>query len=581
MGSALGRTTLGWGRTTPPPTWIAWMVNLDSRDASRDSRDSRESRDRQPVQPGQPVKPYPSPRTEHSRGDFGLPCTTLIKSINMNNLESEAISIPKWDDPEHIQSLMRNRNVIRAVATYLQCTQVDLIEALRLRTVTGEEIEIIYGDDKQPVIRTFNNGYNSFSIPKPDTFKQRQIDDPAPVLKEVQRRLLSKLRQVPYSIAVTGGEPGSGVKENVKPHIPNKFMITMDIKDAFPSCTGERVSSNLEGYLNKQLNLSFPELSEEEREKFKDSIICLLVKDDKLPQGAPTSTHLLNIVLASVDREILKFIHTGEPSLHLPKYTRYLDDITISFRAFTESLAPWKIMRKVSSQAMQILEGITTDRSDSLEKMFESVENLLDEKIVINDNSEYVLFRKKLFEIRELLLRIKSEPYILENEEFLSKLYELIGKIDLLPKEFELKRDSVENIQKKIRSILVQKGWKEKISKTKFWTPNSFTVREVTGVTIGNDGRLGIPNKKMEEYIKLAQDCAYNPEALSVTYKTKGEVNPKKIAETLQGVRAYIQDIKGEIPQRFLKPYTEARNRHFQGWRESKAKYPIRLAGGY
>lgn len=90
------------------------------------------------------------------------------------------------------------------------------------------------------------------------------------------------------------------------------MVINLDIKDFFPSTTRQAVFSTLCGI--KDLN---PALA-----GFISDICCY---QGALPIGAPTSPHLANLVLFSIDTIITKAARKIKA-----KYTRYADDLTIS-----------------------------------------------------------------------------------------------------------------------------------------------------------------------------------------------------------------------------------------------------------
>ncbi len=499
-----------------------------------------------------------------------------MNTVNENN---------QWEDPEALKSIMKDRDLVRELARFLQCTQKDLAEALNLRAT--EEVKLQVPGNGQHTEKSFRNGYNQFYVLKSDGKNFRQINNPAPVLKGIQRNLLERLRQVPYSIAVTGGEPKTGIRKNVEPHVRNKYTLTMDLKDAFPSTSADRVHANLRSYLDKQLSISFPQLADADRERFKKAVIALLVKDNELPQGAPTSTHLLNLVLAKTDSEILKYLHGDEPSLHLPSYTRYIDDITISFRAFQAFIAPWRAIRGVNDQVREVLGSVEEkgymggDGIDlALKRIERAIGKIAGNPVNIHDESERGEFRKKVSEARKALVDLKKQSEALTENGIFMALDELVGSLDRsVQLEF---LDGMGQIRGGVSRVVRSNGWKVKDSKTKVWTPNSPTQREITGVQIGSDGRLGVPRKGMTKYLDLAQKCAESPESLPKEFKDEsGNPDPEAIARTLQGVRAFIVDIKGNVPQRFETHYKKARSRFFEGWKMSKSVHPVRWGSGY
>jgi retron-type reverse transcriptase len=90
-----------------------------------------------------------------------------------------------------------------------------------------------------------------------------------------------------------------------------KHILSVDIKNFFPSITIEQVSDTFQslGY-NKSVSDMLSE-------------ICCL--DDCVPQGAPTSPAIANLVLREMDEKLSKFAQD-----YSHKYSRYADDLTFS-----------------------------------------------------------------------------------------------------------------------------------------------------------------------------------------------------------------------------------------------------------
>nr|WP_321236181.1 reverse transcriptase family protein [uncultured Psychroserpens sp.] len=165
---------------------------------------------------------------------------------------------------------------------------------------------------------TKDDRYKEFSISK-KSGKKRKIETPDELLKRVQR-LINYLLQVifePYSHYSSNGFLfGKGIIRNAKPHINKNNVLNLDIKDFFPSINFRRIKVVLE--LNP-FNLK------NERERISFLIANLCTYKNHLPQGAPTSPILSNIVTQRLDRKLTK------ESLELNiKYTRYADDLTFS-----------------------------------------------------------------------------------------------------------------------------------------------------------------------------------------------------------------------------------------------------------
>ena len=153
--------------------------------------------------------------------------------------------------------------------------------------------------------------YRHFSIPKSNG-KTRDIDEPLPDLKYVQSWILHNiLEKCPVSAYAKAYVKGRTLKHNARFHKAQKVLVTMDLKDFFPSISVKDVTGIFEnmGYLHDVAC-------------FLAYLCCL---DKVLPQGAPTSPYLSNLRMISLDDKISQYT-----SSKCIRYTRYADDLTFS-----------------------------------------------------------------------------------------------------------------------------------------------------------------------------------------------------------------------------------------------------------
>lgn len=153
--------------------------------------------------------------------------------------------------------------------------------------------------------------YKEFTIPK-TTGGYRYIVAPSENLKFIQRWILDHiLKKVLISNYATGFVSKRSIVTNAKNHIGKECVVNLDIKDFFPSIT----------YL--QVYTVFKEMGYTEHLSMFFSGIC--THNDVLPQGAPTSPYLSNVVCKRLDQRLSKLAsHIGAD------YSRYADDITLS-----------------------------------------------------------------------------------------------------------------------------------------------------------------------------------------------------------------------------------------------------------
>ena len=154
--------------------------------------------------------------------------------------------------------------------------------------------------------------YHNVLIPKRDGSK-RKLSVPDLILKRVQKSIADNiLAQYPVSKYAKAYKVGSNVQRNAQPHIGKKKILKLDIEGFFDHILYSQVK-----------NIVFCE------EKFAEPIRVLLTMlcyyKESLPQGAPTSPAITNIIMYDFDETVGAFC--GEKKI---AYTRYCDDMTFS-----------------------------------------------------------------------------------------------------------------------------------------------------------------------------------------------------------------------------------------------------------
>jgi len=156
-------------------------------------------------------------------------------------------------------------------------------------------------------------GYTQHQIPK-RTGGSRTLLIPQAELKALQKNLLpvleKSLKKKIHKCAHAYVR-GRSIKTNAIQHAGNKVIVKMDIEKFFDSVTAEHLSPYLRA-------TSYAET-------IQSRLIELLITDKGLPQGAPTSPLLANVVMYKFDVALLAFCLRNNF-----KYTRYADDITVS-----------------------------------------------------------------------------------------------------------------------------------------------------------------------------------------------------------------------------------------------------------
>ena len=166
-------------------------------------------------------------------------------------------------------------------------------------------------DELKDLSENSDDLYNPFPIDRPGK-KPRWIEAPEERLKGVQRSILDRLLiNVPLNGAAHGFVPNRSILTHASQHRKKRWVVTLDIRSFFPSVNARRV---------REVARELP-IPDEDVEHF----VNLTTRKDHLPQGAPTSPTLGNLVLRELDAKLCDLVRgTGW------FYTRYADDLTFS-----------------------------------------------------------------------------------------------------------------------------------------------------------------------------------------------------------------------------------------------------------
>jgi len=171
--------------------------------------------------------------------------------------------------------------------------------------------------------------YRTFKIPK-RSGGFREINAPNEELMQFMRDLQPwfayKLNCLPHDSAyayIHKRDCNKAIKRHQT--IKSNWFLKLDIKNFFDNCNGV--------FIKQQLRMLYPFgiMQEGSYNKFSDSLIRLITKNDGLPQGTPLSPVITNLIMVPIDRDINKqlneYFRDKQQSF---MYTRYADDLLIS-----------------------------------------------------------------------------------------------------------------------------------------------------------------------------------------------------------------------------------------------------------
>jgi len=177
--------------------------------------------------------------------------------------------------------------------------------------------------------------YRVYKIPKYGK-GYRQIEAPRRFLKLTQRWIHDYiLSQVQIPSVVHGFVRGRDIFTNAEPHLKHKNIMVVDIKDFFPSIKAKRVS-----HIYRELG--FPV-------KVANRLTGLCTFNGRLPQGAPTSPTLANIVFSPTDATLVNLAKEWDC-----EYTRYADDLVFSGERYFSKKDMLQVIRIVEEAGFKI-----------------------------------------------------------------------------------------------------------------------------------------------------------------------------------------------------------------------------------
>lgn len=154
--------------------------------------------------------------------------------------------------------------------------------------------------------------YHTVIIHRGRGHRNRRLSVPNGFLKTVQRKILEHyLYKLDVSEFSTAYCRGRSLLDNASPHIGKEYIVKLDISHFF-----DNIDDDMVFMIMRQLGMSMPATS---------MLTNLCVHNGRLPQGAPTSPYIANLVMKHFDEKL--GLWCAENNI---TYTRYCDDITLS-----------------------------------------------------------------------------------------------------------------------------------------------------------------------------------------------------------------------------------------------------------
>ncbi|MCU6304308.1 retron St85 family RNA-directed DNA polymerase [Enterobacter quasiroggenkampii] len=207
----------------------------------------------------------------------------------------------------------------------------------------------------------------------------RHIESPLKELKAIQRWVLRYiLDKLSPSVYAKGFVRNKSILDNAKPHEGNQYVLNLDLQDFFTNIQASHIYTLFKniGYNN---NIAF-------------ILTSFCTKGGYLPQGAPTSPALSNLVCLRLDHRISTYCKKRALT-----YTRYADDLCISGNKIL-------ILQKASYLIKDIIcdEGFTINVKKEKflgPKVRREVTGLTVTPKITISKKNYCLYRKRIYDL--------------------------------------------------------------------------------------------------------------------------------------------------------------------------------------
>jgi len=207
----------------------------------------------------------------------------------------------------------------RCISQSVQDEYISYIKNLQERKIPIifeiEHLSLLLGIEKSILNRMIfgtKSFYHTFKIPKKNKKSVRIINAPYPSLLYVQQWILKNiLKDIHIDDSAHAYIRKKSILTNVVPHLNNKVLLKIDLKDFF---------TNIE---KKRIIAIFLKLGYTQKVSFALASLCTF--NNSLPQGAPTSPTLSNIIAYRLDRRLSSLCNKKDMV-----YTRYADDMVIT-----------------------------------------------------------------------------------------------------------------------------------------------------------------------------------------------------------------------------------------------------------
>lgn len=204
-------------------------------------------------------------------------------------------------------SINEKEKLIRKLEYYKKIKVPFIMNTYHLSNILG-----IKWKDFKHIVNNSNKLYYNFNVSKKSGGK-REISMPSKELLIIQKKIQEDiLNNVKIHENAYGFVKNKSIKDNAQNHLNKEMILNLDLKDFFPSIHRGRVFFVFKNICNYDNSVSY-------------CLTNLTTYKNSLPQGAPTSPIISNIVAFMLDIRLSQLANKFNIT-----YTRYADDITFS-----------------------------------------------------------------------------------------------------------------------------------------------------------------------------------------------------------------------------------------------------------
>jgi retron-type reverse transcriptase len=180
-------------------------------------------------------------------------------------------------------------------------------------------------DKLDELCKNINNSYLSYPIKK-RSGKYRWIDAPQAPLIDMQHAILYNIiYKFKTHEACIGFTKNKSVVDGAEAHLGSNILLTMDLRNFFNSIKLRRVYDTINRIRVRLNSKGHKGIKYSISTRQAQAVAALICFKGQLPQGAPSSPAMANLVAYPLDVHLSKFAKE-----HGVTYTRYADDIAFS-----------------------------------------------------------------------------------------------------------------------------------------------------------------------------------------------------------------------------------------------------------